>query len=383
MKNALFLLILLHSVNIFAQDVIVKKDGSTVICKVTEIGLSEIKYKKFSNLNGPVYILKTSEIMVVNYENGDKETFVNNDTNKEKTEPFTDNAFIDIPADSRNSELISYYNKYYKPTKEVGLSNKTAKRILVIVGMKSSSIISNKDVELNFVSNKLKGPYYDYWCYGLEIVNKTNNTIYIDKGNCFRISSESPLFCYFDTSEQTTVSEGGGSGLAVGIGNISLSGGRALSVSKTYSQQRIIAIPSKSSRYLTEDKWIEVNKTLQTNEKEFIESMERFQFKHVKSDIIGIKQGDIKIGQTLTFKEEELPWDRKYVITYSTEESFRTYSSLTAEFYIQEIIGCKRLMSPMKYRPTLDGLMEDELKFDTYVHNYNKYTIIGYHQFEE
>lgn len=58
-----------------AQDVIVKKDGSTIMSKVTEIGNTEIKYKKFSNQNGPTYSLSISEIMAINYENGEKETF--------------------------------------------------------------------------------------------------------------------------------------------------------------------------------------------------------------------------------------------------------------------------------------------------------------------
>ena len=63
------------SSTLFAQDVIVKKDGSTILSKVYEIGKKEIKYKKFSNLNGPLYNISIKEVFSVNYENGEKDLF--------------------------------------------------------------------------------------------------------------------------------------------------------------------------------------------------------------------------------------------------------------------------------------------------------------------
>lgn len=75
MKRILFLLALFSTTILNAQDVIVKKDGSTIICKVVEIGTSEVKYKKYSNLEGPLYTLIASDIQIINYENGDQESF--------------------------------------------------------------------------------------------------------------------------------------------------------------------------------------------------------------------------------------------------------------------------------------------------------------------
>ena len=75
MKQLLVMLLLLCSASVSAQDVIVKKDGSTILSKVIEIGTSEIKYKKYSNQNGPTYTITKSEIQAINYENGEKETF--------------------------------------------------------------------------------------------------------------------------------------------------------------------------------------------------------------------------------------------------------------------------------------------------------------------
>ena len=58
-----------------AQDVIVKKDGSTILSRVTEVGISEVKYKKWSNKEGPTYVINTSELLSINYENGEKDSF--------------------------------------------------------------------------------------------------------------------------------------------------------------------------------------------------------------------------------------------------------------------------------------------------------------------
>lgn len=76
MKRMLsMLLMLLVSMVVAAQDVIVKKDGSTILSKVVEVSDTQVKYKKFSNLEGPTYIVSISELTSINYQNGEKENF--------------------------------------------------------------------------------------------------------------------------------------------------------------------------------------------------------------------------------------------------------------------------------------------------------------------
>lgn len=65
----------LFSLSSFAQDVIVLKDGKTILSKINQISKSEIQYKKFSNLDGPLYIISTSEVLSINFENGEQENF--------------------------------------------------------------------------------------------------------------------------------------------------------------------------------------------------------------------------------------------------------------------------------------------------------------------
>ena len=63
---------LLCTASISAQDVVVKKDGSTVVCRVVELTSSEIVYKKWSDLNGSNYVMNRSDASAINYESGKK-----------------------------------------------------------------------------------------------------------------------------------------------------------------------------------------------------------------------------------------------------------------------------------------------------------------------
>jgi len=58
-----------------AQDVIIKKDGSEIESIVLEVGHDIIKYKKFSNQEGPSYTISKEEIFMIKYQNGDKDVF--------------------------------------------------------------------------------------------------------------------------------------------------------------------------------------------------------------------------------------------------------------------------------------------------------------------
>ena len=80
MKKFLLLLMLLCSIGASAQDVIVKRDGSTIVCRVVEVNKTVITYKKWSNLKGPNYVVEKAEVVSVNYENGEKDVFEEKDT---------------------------------------------------------------------------------------------------------------------------------------------------------------------------------------------------------------------------------------------------------------------------------------------------------------
>lgn len=60
-------------VNTSAQDVIVKRNGEELQCKILEVSKNEVKYKRWTNQDGPAFAEKKSEIFMIKYENGEKE----------------------------------------------------------------------------------------------------------------------------------------------------------------------------------------------------------------------------------------------------------------------------------------------------------------------
>lgn len=58
-----------------AQDLIFRTDASRIEAKVTEITPEEVRYKRFSNPDGPTYVLPVKDIRYIEYPNGEKEVF--------------------------------------------------------------------------------------------------------------------------------------------------------------------------------------------------------------------------------------------------------------------------------------------------------------------
>jgi hypothetical protein len=76
MKRLLFFVICLFNLSIvFSQDVIITTSGDKIKAKVSEIGIDQIKYKKFENQEGPVISILKTDVFMINYENGTKDIF--------------------------------------------------------------------------------------------------------------------------------------------------------------------------------------------------------------------------------------------------------------------------------------------------------------------
>ena len=76
MKNILLFILFICSSNIIkAQDTLSMRSGETILVKVIEVGTSEVKYKKLDNLNGPVFSMLKSDLLMIKYENGTKDDF--------------------------------------------------------------------------------------------------------------------------------------------------------------------------------------------------------------------------------------------------------------------------------------------------------------------
>jgi hypothetical protein len=104
-------IIFLTNLSVKAQDLITKRNGEDIKAKVIEIGLNEVKFKRFDNLDGPLIIVAKSEILIIRYENGSKEIF--EDSNISSVNK------IETPKDinwSRQAEIDAqkYYRGYRK-----------------------------------------------------------------------------------------------------------------------------------------------------------------------------------------------------------------------------------------------------------------------------
>ena len=81
MKQLITVLMLVFSASILkAQDVITLKSRETINSKVTEVGISELKYYKAANPLESVYVVSKTDVAQVQYQNKTVEVF-NNDIN--------------------------------------------------------------------------------------------------------------------------------------------------------------------------------------------------------------------------------------------------------------------------------------------------------------
>lgn len=77
MKKILyFLLFLLGGVHtLHAQDLLTKRNGEEIAVIVMEVTPTEVKYRRFDNLNGPLFSVRRDEVFMVKYINGTKQLF--------------------------------------------------------------------------------------------------------------------------------------------------------------------------------------------------------------------------------------------------------------------------------------------------------------------
>ena len=372
-KSVLLLLLSMTAHFSFAQDVIVKKDGSTIMSKVVKIGSSEVEYKKWSNQDGPLYTVPVSELLSINYQNGDKETFdaAPAQTSASPSEPQMKN----LPPDARNAEIIKMYDKDYHLT-EAALkkckADKEAKTGVLFFTVDEQSVMSNEELEMSFVTCTTPHPHpelkgkYPHMRYNILLKNKTDKIIYIDLAACRRTSSLGEHRIYY-TSEDIGVGHSSGGGASVGLGavagalgiggiagtvanGIGIGSGSSTTVSKNYTQMRVLSIPPRSTAYLTNFKYMEVKKAHLLDNSKYVlgEKAEEFCFLDMQFPIdafcldymnMNIKRGIVNQGEEKEYSKENSPLVYDYAITYSTTNDFSTYSILSSTLYVNKVIG--------------------------------------------
>ncbi len=74
MKKLIFLFVLI-GFGVHSQDTIRFRNGEVKAVKVTEVGVDNIKYNRFDNVGGPLYITSKNEVHYIKYSVGEIDSF--------------------------------------------------------------------------------------------------------------------------------------------------------------------------------------------------------------------------------------------------------------------------------------------------------------------
>lgn len=330
------------ALGVHADDIIATKDGSLINGKVKEITPTEVKYVKSSRPDGPIYTLPKSEVLVINYEDGEKELF---DETESASSPVTSTVpktnVISETSRKDNRKVIEDLNIDCLTFEGKVKKSKEAKAAIGLYFTSDSSTYVNDYVaiipahsKLNLDDFKTKNTCLakDFVVL-LVIYNNSDQTIYVDKGTSFVTTNgkSEALYTPSATTTTTSSSKGGsvnlgaitgalGVGGAVGTlaGGINVGGGNTNSTSVITYAQRVVPIPPKS--------FLEVGAVIQ--------------------DCLILKNNKkiegLTIGETRVYDESNSPDKCGAFITLSFDEQLTDTFSMHQEYYLKKIIGLNR-----------------------------------------
>lgn len=338
-RLTLLVLLLVAALPLMAQDMIVRRDGSVVQAKILEVSSSEIKYKKFAKPDGPLFVLKTSEIISINYEDGEVERYDQVAEPAPQAAPQAATApkgtpeeplFIEVGPDANNPRLLEKYNWPRVRSLKNGASGRAVQKYHYKFGFTKNSVLSSADLEIAFE----RGEWYALYSnttpsfeYSIKITNKTDRTIYIDLSKSFRINPDGSSRTYYDGSKQTSVTNAGSTGIGIHLGHgISIGGGGTSATTTTYTNERFLVIPPHSNGYLATLK--RTDNTIIAHGEEFYRGAIRYTLPR-----------EVMKGEVRNYSESDSPGFIRYTITYSKEPDFSTYSELEMNLFIQQVLG--------------------------------------------
>lgn len=321
-----------------AQDLIVLKNGDIIHSKVQEIGLDQIKYKKWSNQEGPDYVIAKSEVLSINYQNGEKDTFnsIENSSNLNiSSEAPKEQSLVPIGPDERNKDLLSEHNEPITFHK-VKIGGRPYYCPMYHLAVDPNSILSNKHCEVffEFKESWSRGYHWssnDSWIWGVK--NKTDKVIYVDLTKTYSTDNfGESRFYYNDTQVSVMRTSGSANSQNIGIGifgasRTNASGGGSLI---SYSNPKILVIPPHGKVYVAEFKEVCTDTaTYQT-----ISEGENFYPGSKLGYLIKIGEKEVKF-----YTPANTPYFKRYTVTYSFNEDFASYSELRFKLYVKEAYG--------------------------------------------
>lgn len=350
MEKRSLLLLALCPAFAFGQDLIVKKDGDVIQAKVLKVGTAEVEYKKWNNQDGPLYSIEVSNILSINYENGEKEKFANVSSTTAQTASAQSASAVPteiaVKPAADNAKLLELYNNQTVVPKKPKPKDKQANRIVPVWGISGSSVLSDENITVSFKSiydwpksrksRNVKG-------YVVQVQNKTDKNIYIDLANSFKVDDQGLSTPYFNNKTITTnTNSGSGAGLNVGAvtgalgvggvigtlaGGVNVGGGSSTGTSVTEGQERILVIPPHAKASLPLEK--------EVDGKYIDELPEKLTFPDLPDGGFPISVEEFKV----LYDENNSITKTRRIITYSTVSDFSTYSRLNIELYMKSVLG--------------------------------------------
>jgi len=143
-KVVVIAICLVCNMTMFAQDIIIMKNGNDIQVVVQEVGIDDVKYKRFDNQSGPNYVLKKSDIFMIRYKNGTKDVF-----NEMLTSTLTDKK-----QQLNQNELLSYSKGVWQN----GIKLNSEQVIRVMSGNNEALQQYNKGRSLNIIGQVIAYP---------------------------------------------------------------------------------------------------------------------------------------------------------------------------------------------------------------------------------
>lgn len=329
----LCLLLVLHTSFIFSDDIIVLRNGDVINALVKEIQTTEVKYKKVSNPDGPLYSIEKNEVLSIKYENGEVDKFEIISNRDEETKCNT--PIIASPVDDNEAQKAKYSNL---PRLTLTPTKKKSKDFFPIMAFTDASVISTNELMITITPQApeyYEGGWRTKIGYLITFVNKTGSPIYIDRAKSFKRNNNNETILYYN-DEHLTVTRGHNSGLGVGVGiggiGLGIGGGHNSSFSKEYVDERFLVVGPYSVANLTDYQLIRLS---QKAEFAIVSDIEYWGFDLNESNDM------ICHGEVRTYDESNTPYKNAYYITYSTDSEFKKSYVLNFELYAKYLVGAK------------------------------------------
>ena len=367
--------------NMNAQDVLITQDGELLNVYGLEISDNAVFYKTEDKTDAPIQRIGKEKILMVKRKDGKKYKFDNNDKVVDSGSPAKAAIAASPGATAEtNRQRIEQYNSIL-PEFKGKPKDKEAKRLFCAMGYGADSQLTDDNVEITTESGiwdtqNVKGRNISTLMaspslatvlnigtrtynpvFVVKIKNKSNKTIYIDLGNSFFIRDDNSTAYYIPSSvSNSSVTSSGvgvnlgavagalGVGGAVGelAGGVNVGGGKqGGSVSTTYSQ-RVVAIPPMSTKALSAQPLFLRYGEHGPNVFVYAEksSDDLFLVPHV--NLKNANNKNIRIGETVTYTEQNTPMKFGTYISYSFSENLTDTQNLKVNYFLKSVTGFHR-----------------------------------------